>query len=64
MAAVPLNNNDVFKKFNSMAIVIGLNKTMVYYCLKCTQIKTELPIIFKQLLIMHVSASLSKYCGF
>lgn len=54
MAAVAFNNNDIFKKQpNSMAIIIGLNKTMAYYCLKCTQIKTDQPLIYQQLLIIQ-----------
>lgn len=54
VAAVPFNNNDIFKKqLNSMAIIIGLNKTIAYYGLKCTQTKTDQPLIYHQLLIIQ-----------
>lgn len=54
IAAVAFNNNDIFKKqLNSMAIVIGLNKTIAYNCLKGTQIKTKQPFIYQRILIAH-----------
>lgn len=38
VAAVPLHNNDIFKKqLNSMVSVIDLNKT-AFYCPECTRI--------------------------
>lgn len=48
MAAVPFNNNDIFKKhLNSIAVIIDLNKTIAYYYLKCTQIKTDRPLFYE-----------------
>lgn len=56
MAAVPFNNNDIFKKqLNSMAIIIGLNKTIAYYRLKCTQIKTEQPLLLPTVIDYSIS---------
>lgn len=42
MAAVPFNNNNIFMKLlNSIAIIIGLNKTKQHDYLKYTEITTD-----------------------
>lgn len=52
------NNNNIFKiQLNSMGIIIDLNKT-VYYCLKCTHIKTEQHFNLSTVIDYSISASL------
>lgn len=51
-------DNDIFKKqLNSMAIIIGLNKT-AYYGLKCTQIKQTSHLSISTVIDYPISVSL------